>query len=212
MTVRTVPETIGVPTAVLAASLLLLCTGAASAQITGRGLRAGLNLSTLDTSGAAGDAPVERQMRGLFAGFLTWPVTPWLELQPEAIYTMKGAKTGETGVAAKALLDYFEVPILGRVTRGASGARRFYAAAGVALGVLVRAKTRADFGRSTEEIDIRDEVETLDWGAVVGGGFELGSVVVDVRYTHGLRDIDRDAADDVKVRNRAASLSAGVRF
>ena len=47
---------------------------------------------------------------------------------------------------------------------------------------------------------------------VAGGGIEVGAVVIDGRYTHGLRDIDKDKSYTVKVTNRTWSLTAGFRF
>mgnify|MGYP003289963483 CR=1 FL=1 len=41
---------------------------------------------------------------------------------------------------------------------------------GPAFGYLLRARTRADFGEATEEIDVADEVERFDFGVVVGAG------------------------------------------
>ena len=205
-------ETFLIWTTHLLATLLVAGAGEASAQVTGAGVRAGVNVSTMDSSGGSGEAPVDPQARGVVAGYLTWRLLPWLELQPEAAYSLKGAKTEESGIVAKALLDYLEVPILARVTRGRNGGRRFYGTGGGAVAVLLRARTRAAFGGSTEEIDISEDVETVDWGVVVGGGVELGALVLDLRYTHGLRDIDPDRSDEVKVRNRAVSFSAGLRF
>ena len=198
-------------TSSLSLLLLVTCPATVSGQITGSGVRAGLNLATLDTSDETGSAPVESQLRGLVTGYLTWRMLSWLELQPEVAYTLKGGKTADA-VATKALLDYLEVPVLGRVSKGEPGSRRFYGAAGAAVAVLLRARTRADFGDATEEIDLRDDVETLDWGVVVAGGLELRSLVFDARYTHGLRDVDRDRTDAVKVHNRVVSFTAGIRF
>jgi predicted small metal-binding protein len=41
---------------------------------------------------------------------------------------------------------------------------------------------------------------------------EFRRVVVDARYTHGLTDIDKDTSDDVKVANRAVSVTVGFKF
>jgi hypothetical protein len=196
----------------LALVLLLLCAGTAAAQITGQGVRGGVNISTLNTSDDESGESADWHVRGVAGGYLTWRMFSWLELQPEVLYSLKGAKVEEGDVTAKALLDYLEVPILARISRGAPGTRRFYGVAGIALGVLLRAKTRADFGGATEEIDIKDDIETLDLGAVVGGGMEFGSLVIDARYTHGIRDIDKDTTDSVTVKTRAASITVGIRF
>ena len=168
-------------------------------------------MATMHTSGDDGDASAEWGFRGTVAGFFTWRAWSWLELQPEAVYSQKGAQTEEFGIAAKALLDYLEVPVLARVTRG-TGGRRYYVIGGPAIGVLLRARTRADFGGAVEEIDIKDDVETLDWSVIAGGGVEFGSIVVDARYVHGLGDIDADTTDGLTIRNRAVSFTVGLRF
>ena len=189
---------------------LLLCAAPSSAQ-TAVGVRGGVQMATLDTQGEEGGESADWGVRATFGGFLTWRAWAWLELQPEVVYSQKGAKTEEFGIAARALLDYLEVPVLARYTRGA-GARRYYVAGGPAIGVLLRARTRADFGGAIEEIDIKEDVETLDWSVIAGGGAEFGSIVVDARYIHGLGDIDADTSDEQRIRNRAVSLTVGFRF
>jgi hypothetical protein len=198
-----------IPAAVLV--MVMLCAGPALAQGLEKGVRGGVNFANESVSGEDG-AALDWQLRGVFGGFVTWRVTSWLEFQPEVLYSMKGAKSDEFGIDSKVLLDYLEVPLLARKTFGAPGATRFYLAGGPSIGVLLRARTRTDFGSSTEEVDVKDNAETLDFGVVVAGGVEFGSIVVDGRYTHGFSDIDKDTSDDIKITNRAISLTAGIKF
>jgi len=191
--------------------VLLLCAGPAFAQGLEQGVRGGVNFTNTSTSGDD-SASLDWQLRGVFGGFVTWRVTSWLEFQPEVLYSLKGAKSSEFDIESKLLLDYLEVPLLARKTFGAPGGTRFYLAGGPSIGVLLRARTRADFGSSTEERDIKDDVETLDLGIVAAGGIEFGSIVVDGRYTHGFSDIDKDTSDNVKITNRAVSLTVGIKF
>jgi hypothetical protein len=148
----------------------------------------------------------------VLGGFVTLPVTRWFELQPEVLYAMKGAQLQDSGIAARLLLDYLEVPVLGRLSRRVSDRIRLYAAGGPSFGLRVRAKTRAAFSGSTEEIDISEDVERYDLGVVAAGGLEMGSILVDGRYTLGLSDIDKDTSDSVKITTRAVSLTVGFRF
>ena len=46
----------------------------------------------------------------------------------------------------------------------------------------------------------------------MGGGVEIGSIVIDGRYTLGLQDIDKDTSDTIKTTNRAVSLTVGFKF
>lgn len=191
--------------------MLILCAGAANAQGLEWGARGGVNFANTSASGEDTEA-LDWQLRGVAGGFVTWRVTSWLEFQPELLFAMKGAKTSAFDIESKLLLDYLEVPLLARKTFGAPDATQFYVAGGPSIGILVRARTRADFGSSTEELDVKDDVETLDLGIVIAGGVEFGSIVVDGRYTHGFSDIDKDTSDDVKITNRAVSLTVGIKF
>ena len=196
----------------MALAATILCAGAAFAQEIGKGVRGGLNMTTTSNSTEDGSAAADWQPRGVVGGYITWRVASWLLLQPEVLYAMKGAQQEEFGLTSKLLLDYLEVPVLARLSRGSPGGRTWYLVAGPAFGWLARAKARADFGGSTEEIDLNEDVERFDIGVAAGGGMEFGPLVVDARYTHGLSDIDKDTSDPVKVTNRAVSLTVGLKF
>ena len=193
------------------AVLGMVCSHSARAQGLEKGVRGGINLSTTNTTGEGEMAP-DWLLRGVVGGFVTWQAVSWMELQPEVFYSMKGAKVEESGLTAKLLLDYIDVPILARFSRGAPNARSWYVVAGPSFAYLLRARTRADFGSATEEIDVIEDVERFDLGIVAGGGLELGRIVIDGRYIHGSTDIDKDTSDDVKVTNRTVSLTVGFKF
>jgi hypothetical protein len=190
----------------LAACLVLAAAGPVSAQGLEAGVRGGVNLSTTASEGDPRGLGWRTGPVG--GGFLIWPLAGGLALQPEALYTSKGAKYDEAGIDARLVLDYFEIPVLVRVPMPAVGGA--YVAAGPALALRLRARTRTDFGGAIEELDIAADVERTDVGIVVAGGFAVGRIVIDGRYTHGLADVDRDEA--VAVRNRTVSVTAGIRF
>jgi hypothetical protein len=197
----------------LACGLMLLCAHPLFAQIGGLGVKGGVNLATIRNSGDGSDEPAMKSLAGLVAGvFATLPLVSWLELQPEALYSMKGARLDFEGVNGSVLLDYLEVPVLTRYSRRGTGPSGYYVAGGPAAAFRLRARTRTKFGGATEEIDIADDVERLDFGVAIGGGFEHGSLVIDGRYTHGLKDIDKDKTDGITTKNRALSITFGVKF
>lgn len=192
--------------------LALLFTTPLFAQIPGFGAKGGVNLASQRNTSDDGSEGGLKSLPGIVAGvFATFPVTSWLELQPEALYAMKGARVDEGGIDASVVVDYLEVPALARFSRR-GGRFGYYAAGGPYTAFQLRARTRTKFARATEEIDIGDQVERVDFGMAVGGGAEFGSLVVDGRYTHGLKDIDKDKSDSVKVTNRAVSITLGFRF
>jgi hypothetical protein len=194
--------------------VLCLAAGSAAAQGLQPGVKGGVNLANVsNVSGEGGDGSPGFDARvGLVAGvFATWRPISWLELQPEVLVTSKGAALADEGIDARLVLDYLEVPLLARVSRRVSGAT-VYAAAGPTVAWLLRAKTRIAFDGSTEEIDMKEDVEPFDIGVAMGGGVEIGAFVIDGRYTLGLSDIDADRGDAITIRNRVISLTAGFRF
>jgi hypothetical protein len=191
--------------AVLALLFTLTCAAPSAAQIS-YGAKVGVNFAEVSFD-ADEDVPTSGR-KGLLAGlFVTIPLG-WLTVQPEAIYTVKGTSLDIGGVTSDYIVDYVEVPVLARLRLLRNG----YAVAGPSMAFRVRARNRIAFGGSTEEFDLDDVVESFDLGIVGGVGLDAGRWVVDARYTHGLSDIDTDSSDDVRMRNRVFSVSAGIRF
>ena len=194
-------------------SLMLLPAAPLFAQIQRLGVKGGVNLANQHIVGDDDSDPGLKMFTGLVAGaFVTLPVASWLELQPEALYSVKGSRVDEEGVTASVQIDYLEVPVLARFSKRGAGRNGYYFAGGPFAAFRLRARTRATFSGATEEIDIGEDVERLDFGLTGGGGVEIGSWVFDGRYTHGLKDIDKDKSDSVKVTSRAVSITAGFRF
>jgi hypothetical protein len=170
------------------------------------GLKAGVNFADLSFDSSE-DVATSTRIGVLAGGFATVRLG-WLALQPEAIYTIKGASLDIGDIDSEFIVDYLEVPVLARLALP----RALYVAAGPSVALRLRARSRTAFGGSTEEIDLDDEVERVDLGIVGAVGLELGRWAIDGRYTHGLSDSDTDTSDIVSVRNRVFSLSLGIRF
>lgn len=195
-----------------ALGLLLLCATSLAAQGVSVGVRAGVSLASLRFEGEASGLTLDSRIGGVGGLFVTFPLVSWLELQPEVLYAMKGARLDDSGITSQVWLDYVEVPVLVRYSRPGTGAFRYYLIGGPSFGVRVRARTRTDFGGATEEIDISDEVERTDLTVIAGGGVEFRALVVDARYSLGLSDIDKDKTDAVTASTRAFAFTVGVKF
>jgi hypothetical protein len=197
----------------IALGAAVLTARQAVAQGIDTGVRGGVNLASttfMENDGATVLTPGVAPVVAVFAT-LPLPFFSWLELQPEAQYSVKSSRLKEPADSSL-VLDYVEAPVLARISRGAGNALAYYFIGGASFAYGLRARSRTDFGGAIEEIDIGDEVERFDLGAVAGFGFELGRYVFDGRYTHGLRNIDKDATDAVKVTSRTWSVTAGFRF
>ena len=88
------------------------------------GIRAGLNLASVhgDDVSIEGLSPENRVALsgGLFAGIR---VAPGVLIQPEVLYTQKGARYEAAGEEAVIKLDYLEVPVLLKGRFGSGSAR-----------------------------------------------------------------------------------------
>jgi hypothetical protein len=185
---------------------LVLATGSA-AFAQGSGVIVGANFATLDVNPEQG--PTFDRRTGLAAGiFFTLPLGPSLSVQPEVLYSQKGAKYKEGSAEATIQLDYVDIPVLARA--GSSSGLVVFG--GPSFGFKVRARLKTDFeGDSTEE-DIGDQVESFDLGLVVGAGFQSGKFVLDGRYQWGLSNANKDEFENAEVKNRVISVMLGIRF
>lgn len=173
------------------------------------GPKAGLSLAKL-TGDDIGDVDWKIGFSG--GAFLGIGVSPTLTVQPELVYVMKGAKETDMGVDYKYKVNYVEVPILVKWTAPTEGSVKPNVFFGVAPAFLMSAKISGDSAGVSAELDIKDEVKSVDFGAVIGGGLDFpagsGTVCFDVRYTLGLTKID-DTGADADVKNSALSASLG---
>jgi hypothetical protein len=178
------------------------------------GVKGGVNMAKL--TGDVGSVDWRTAFTG--GAFLSWPIGEIFVLQPEAIFTMKGAKEQvtfeDTPVDLTVKLTYFEIPILARVNIPTSGTVDPYVFAGPAFGFKVSAKGQAEAGGFTAEEDI-EGIASTDVGIVAGAGleFRLTSIrlLIEGRYEAGLMNVnDSELAGDAK--NAALSFMAGLGF
>lgn len=199
-----------IPMAILA--LLVLAAPSAMAQGIGVGIKGGLSASTLTFKNV--NFPTSGRTAVTGGVFLVVPVLRRYSVQPEVLFSPKGAVFKGSAFPADIQIDYLEAPVLLRVpvTRG-TGAR-IYALAGPSFAYRLRARTRTTFSGETEEIDAAEDIERLDLGILAGAGMELWRFLVEGRYTYGLSDIDTEKDDRgrVTVHNRSISVLVGLRF
>lgn len=189
---------------------LLLVPAVASAQDVAYGVKGGITFATIAFDPEPG---ADSGMRaGLaVAGFATIRVGSRLAVQPEAFFTRKGTSLSDNGVDAKVHLDYLEVPVLLKYAIASSGARDIHVFGGPAVAFKLGAASEAEFGGEPVEVGLDETIEDLDLGIVFGADVQFRHVVVEGRYTLGLKNISVDP-EDAKARNRAFTFVVGVRF
>jgi hypothetical protein len=171
------------------------------------GITGGLNIATV-----RGDDVENWDSRtaAFFGGFVEYPFTPVVSIQPELLYTMKGASQTDDGDKATAKLNYVEIPVLLRVNIPMEGNVRPFLVAGPGIGFKLSSKVEVN----SHEEDIED-VKGTDFGFIFGGGvsFPVGNYMMSVaaRYELGLTSID-DSEDEDDVKNSVISIGAGLGF
>lgn len=182
------------------------------AQALTYGVKGGITFANLAEEAAGETTTLDNRLGIAAGGFATWPLSGRFALQPEALFTQKGAKAEQGGGTLTQELDYLDVPVLIGCRLTGNDARHFAVFGGPALGVKLRARSRASFGGTAVEDDVSDQVTATDFSVVGGVSYHRGRASVEGRYAWGVSDIDKDTADDVKIRTRGISVLAGWRF
>ena len=182
-----------------------MCAATAHAQDLSVGVKAGINLTNVSIDDP-GDITDPKNRTGFVAGvFFIMPTNGLLAFQPEVLFSMQGAKLTSGSESASLKLDYVQVPLLARIKPP-----KF--PLGVVVGPSLGFRTSSEIStRGEDDVDLKDDVESNDLGFVAGVVFDLAHVVLDGRYTWGLKNISKDA-DDGEVKNRVFSVTLGFRF
>ena len=189
----------------------LAVPGAAAAQGLTFGAKAGVTLGTINFDPQE-SADYGYRIGLAAGGFVALPLGSRLTLQPEGLFNQRGAKADAEGLETKIALDYIDVPVLVKYALTRGGSRSFFVFGGPSAGFRVRSRATATFGDTTVDLDADEDIESVEFGIVAGGGVDFGKWSIDGRYSLGLSNLNKDDEDPVKLKSRAFSILAGVRF
>lgn len=201
------------------------------AQGTMIGGKAGFNVADLSVDD---DEGLDTRTGFVGGGFISFPIGDFFAIQPEVLYSAKGAtldfvEDGEQ-IDADIKIDYLEIPVLlvARLTDQNSAVRPIvYAGPAVSFEIKCKLEGTATEGSVSASVSFDcddplafdgDPIETkgTDFGIVFGGGLEFNAgsavIIVEGRYNAGLVDINDTSGDEDEVKNRAFSFMAGVGF
>ena len=175
----------------------ILTTSFVSAQHVNLGFKAGLNVYNIhNDNGVQNDSKV-----GFHVGLLGHiHITPHFGIQPEIMYSLQGATKQFGANDNTANLSYLNIPVMFQYMFDYG----FRIEAGPQLGFLLSAKNDTN-GVS---VDIKDQLETVDFGIGVGVSYihVPSGFGVDLRYNFGLTDISKDET----VKSTNMGLQFGV--
>lgn len=163
------------------------------------GLKGGANIANVNGNWDEGLGDWKSTVGFCGGIFLELNLGRILTIQPEVLYTMKGADTGD----GKLKFDYIEIPVLLKL-RIPTGSIHPFIFAGPAFGFSLKALVNG--------VEISD-MPAADYSAVIGGGLQLGrSIHIDVRYTMGLQKLEIPDIDTIDLKNGVLSATLGLAF
>lgn len=167
---------------VLLSALSLTVSHYAGAQARA-GVKGGLNVSNLYIDDVNDENARYGFNVGVYGQILS---TDAFALQPELLFTTKGAKGEYTGLidqTVKFNLNYLELPVLAVFKLGKDAEIHVGPYASYLLNANV--KYSGDLSNGTDEID-KDQLKSFDFGLVGGLGLNFGALQVGARYNYGL--------------------------
>jgi hypothetical protein len=181
------------------------------------GIKGGVNLTNMYVK----DVSDENMKVGFNAGFFAkLPVTRGFSIQPELLYTSKGAKeTYNNFIEGRGEyrfnLNYIELPVLAVF----NVAKNFNLHVGPYISYLAEAniKDLKDNGTMDEITDLdADNFNRIDYGVAGGLGIDISNFTVGARYNYGFREIGKSGSLSGQLtkdsKNSAISLYIGLGF
>jgi len=189
------------PFARLAALVVLALVGSASlAAAQGAGIKFGPTFAEFSS-----DALDFSTRTGLHGGlFFGGNRDGALGIQGEINWIRKTAETDPLDLGIR--IDYLQVPVLLRLNAGSSSSSGF-SAYGI-VGPAVELKIADEL----EGLTLDDGFEGADVSLVFGGGIEAARIIVEGRYTKGLRRINKNFSSASEIRTQAFTILFGLRF
>ncbi len=189
-----------------------------NAQDISFGLKAGPNFADLNISDSDDDDEFETRTAFHVGGLVEFSFSDKFSVQPELLFSSVGAKyeesEGEVSMKLQIIENYLSVPIM----------LKFYPIEGLSLqagpqiGFLLSAKGKMEISGTssddiTEEEDIKDEFESIDFGVGFGLGYKMDmGLFFDARYVLGMINVAKEIDDDEYVKNNVIQLSIGYKF
>lgn len=199
---------------ILSAALLLLAADRAAGATFKPGLKLGGGLTNIFGQ----DAYQQEWQLSLYAGIsVEFPVIKKLAATVELDFVRKGSvyRLEEDGLEYREryIFDYLEVPVLVKYCFAGAKKMEFYVYAGPSVALNLKARLRVTFDDLEETVDVDNLQGTdllLTGGAGTAVSFKPGSLILEMRYSHGLKSVATEPGADI--RNRSLLLLAGFKF
>jgi hypothetical protein len=190
-------------------AILIFFTTSVFADIANIGVKGGVNLSRLRNDVLENYTDYLQSFCA--GGFISLNISGAFAIQPEVLFTIKGAKMEENILGElldmKFKLNYLEIPVLFKISLPPLSKIKLNLFAGPAIAIKLKAIAEISSGGMTKEEKL-ENIQDSDMGLVMGGGIDLGGFIIEGRYTMGLNSI-YDSEDDV-FEDKESDLSNSV--
>lgn len=156
------------------------------------GVKGGVNFSNMYTEDVDDNNMLTSFNLGFYASI---PLTSFIAIQPEFLYSRKGAELKYDNLlatgSAKFNLNYIEVPVLLKLNIG----KNFNVHAGPYFAYLIDSKVTNETDGGTfdfEETFNNDDFNKFDYGLSAGLGFDFESIGIGARYNYGLSTVGKE--------------------
>ena len=185
--------------------LLIAFAAIANTTFAQFGVKGGLNYSGVTTDQDYED--LKGQANFLVGALYQINITDNFGIRPEAIYIRKGATYDVLGLDADFKSDYFEIPVMAVIGLGSLPIN-------IQLGPQFSYLLSSQYSLGGTEIEFGDdELENVDYGAALGIGAKINNFLIDLRYTRGLKNYDKDSSDGgvtIEASSKHFGLQAAV--
>jgi len=182
----------------IAATLVLLLTTSLAVNAQSKdsnaefGFKGGVNFSNMYTEDVDDNNVLTSFNAGIYAKL---PISDALAIQPELLYSRKGAELVYDNVfaegTAKFKLNYIELPVLLKVNL----TDNFNIHAGPYFAYLIDAQVTNETDDGTFDFEDNydnDDFNKFDYGLSAGVGLDFESMGIGVRYNYGLQTVGKD--------------------
>ncbi len=153
-----------------------------------------MNLSNL-----TGDISNNSMKVGLAAGAeAMYQINPLVGVSAGLLYSMQGC-SGDGDL--KLNYDFLNIPVLAN----------FYVAPNFALKVGLQPAfvVSAKYKSGKQELDVKDNLQSLELSVPIGASYEISSFVIDARYNLGISKVNKH---DGSIRNSVFQISVGYKI
>lgn len=169
------------------------------------GLKSGLNVSTINGDGTKDFQP---KLGFVAGGYYEICIDDYVSVIPEIKYSQQGAKYSDNiDTEGTIKLDYIHLPVMAKYKL----TNELTFEAGPQVGLLLSAKDNFKSPIDSGLIDIKEELNAIDFGANFGLNYDFqNGWLLGARYSLGLSNINKTS--DVIHKNSVFQFSVAFKF